>query len=269
MVDFLRAAREALFDAEPLQQLPKIGGLAGVHVQVLTTCTAAKIGPADELQLPTLADLSIPGSLERNEDAVRDYEVVLKAWRRPAEDLYRGQQHLLLMQGVQALRQTAGARVDVHVVSAGYGIVPGDRQIVPYNISFAVMHKRIAHAWADGLHIPAAFKAWLATPCDLKLMLLSEPYFEVVRWSGVGEIAAPVVVFCSPTRSRRLIERPQALFVPLGNTDAKRLSCGLIALKGAMARRLLEVFAFHRAGGRSHELDRSDSAESPAPDSGA
>src|SRR5690349_18980591 len=51
----------------------------------------------------------------------------LEKYRIPAGQLYRGRQHLQLMQGVELLRQVFGPNsVDVKIISAGFGVVDED-----------------------------------------------------------------------------------------------------------------------------------------------
>ncbi len=75
---------------------------------------------------------------EGNDDrAVRNFGD-LEQYRVPAWKLYRGQQHLQLMQGVELLRRTFGRSVvDVKIISAGFGLVSEDQPLPPYNATFA------------------------------------------------------------------------------------------------------------------------------------
>jgi hypothetical protein len=44
------------------------------------------------------------------------------------------------MEGVQLLRQSLGREaVDVVILSAGYGVIPEDKTIVPYEVTFNTM----------------------------------------------------------------------------------------------------------------------------------
>lgn len=49
----------------------------------------------------------------------------------PAEDLYAGLQHIRLMGGIRAVRAhpERGWSVDLHILSAGYGLVPANRPL--------------------------------------------------------------------------------------------------------------------------------------------
>lgn len=50
----------------------------------------------------------------------------------PAEDLYSGQQHVRLMRGIHGYQSANGnkADVDLWILSAGYGLVPGDQNLL-------------------------------------------------------------------------------------------------------------------------------------------
>jgi hypothetical protein len=68
--------------------------------------------------------------------------------------MYRGRQHLRLMDGVRLLRERFGAEaVELYIVSAGYGLVAEERLIAPYEASFNSMTAGQARAWARKLRI--------------------------------------------------------------------------------------------------------------------
>src|SRR4051812_1872066 len=81
----------------------------------------------------------------------------------PAEDLYRGQQHLRLMRGVRRLRD-AGTQVDLWVVSAGYGLVRGSDPVERYDRTFTGLRASKRQEAAQRLGIPAAIRDVLTTP---------------------------------------------------------------------------------------------------------
>src|SRR4051812_46952498 len=76
----------------------------------------------------------------------------------PAEELYRGQQHIRLMHGVRRLRD-AGIAVDVHIVSAGHGVVHGESPLGPYDRTFSGAAARDRREMAEQLGIPEAVQA--------------------------------------------------------------------------------------------------------------
>src|SRR3954451_4877664 len=71
----------------------------------------------------------------------------------PAETLYSGQHHVRLMRGVAEARGE-GLKVDLSIVSAGHGIVPGLAPILPYEQTFQGRSSEVRREMARTLAIP-------------------------------------------------------------------------------------------------------------------
>ncbi|WP_295434945.1 hypothetical protein [uncultured Thiodictyon sp.] len=172
---------------------------------------------------------------------VQEREVALADCLTPARDLYRGQQHVRLMRGVKGV----AGRLETHlqVVSAGYGLIRGERKIAPYECTFSGRGKADLRAWADRLGIPAAFRALMADPYDLCLWLLGDDYLAACGIDSRLRLASPTIALCGSTASRNLPPLAGLTTVVLGNPEARRFSCGLVALKGDIAARLLTRLA--------------------------
>lgn len=159
----------------------------------------------------------------------------------PAQDLYSGQQHVRLMRGVDAL----AGKIDIalYVVSAGYGLVPGDRRLAPYECTFTGRSRADLYAWANTLGIPGAFRDLMAQPYDLCLLLLGNDYLAACGIDSRLQLASPTLALCGHNTAGDLPAIPRLKPVALGNPEAKRFSCGLVALKGDIAARLLTLLA--------------------------
>jgi queuine tRNA-ribosyltransferase-like protein len=207
-----------------------------MRIVVITSCTGEKV-VEHENQL-TLADF------QKGPEHVQARERDLKQLMRPAEALYSGQQHVRLMRGVQAYRDKCsekgtGSTLDLHVLSAGYGLVPGDRELAPYEATFTGMKAKELRSWAATLEIPATIRSTLAQPFDLALILLGEAYLKACDLDETIVLGGPAVVFCSSKMAAKLPRLAGMTVVPLSTADTKRFSCGLIGLKGELAHRLL------------------------------
>lgn len=207
-----------------------------MRILVITSCTGEKASsPSNQL---TLDDF------RKGSAHVEARERELDEFLRPAEDLYTGQQHVRLMRGVRAFRERfstngEGATLDLYVLSAGYGLVPGGRRLAPYEATFQGMKARELRAWADQIGVPAAVREVLAQPFDLGFVLLGDAYLEACSFDDGVELGGPTVVFCGSRAVGRLPALPMMTGVALTNEHAGRLSCGLIALKGEIAGNLL------------------------------
>jgi hypothetical protein len=160
-----------------------------------------------------------------------------------AEDLYQGQQHVRLMRGVRAMRSRNDFDVDLWILSAGYGLVRADTPLAPYECTFASMTRAQARKRARALAIPQQMRILLAESSALTLLLLGEEYLAVCDLDGDVRVGAPTLVLCGRTTATRLPPLAEFHTLELGRAEARAFSCGLIALKGEVALRLLDSIA--------------------------
>lgn len=209
-----------------------------MRVLVITACTGQK-AVTDERAL-TLDDFRL------GKDHVVKREQELEALLTPAEKLYTGQQHVRLMRGVEAWRKhhpTNGgtAPLELYVLSAGYGVVSGTQPLAPYEVTFQGMKAKELRQWADTLEVPTDIRRVLAKPYDLGLVLLGDSYLKACALDESIELGGPTILFCGEGVRAKLPRLTNLRAVVLSNQDAKRFSCGLVALKGEIATQLLEV----------------------------
>lgn len=164
---------------------------------------------------------------------------------RSAEDLYKGQQHVRLMRGVRAYR-TAGqpaGRLRFRILSALHGLVPPSRSIEPYDHSFSGLAAPAIHQEAHEKNIPGDVGLLLSKAFELGVLLLADPYLRACGLTPQTVLGGPLIAFCSPAAAVRLPKISGLRAVTLSNAEAKRFSCGMIALKGELGRRLLSRLA--------------------------
>jgi len=174
-----------------------------------------------------------------------------------AEELYAGQQHRRLMRGVQAYRkvgQPAGP-LELHILSAAHGVVAGREPLRSYDASFTGMRQQQLKRRAARLGIPTSVAELLRVRRRLAILLLGDNYLRAADLNSVCELRAPTLVLTSPHGATRLPAIPGLHPVPLDNGDARRFSCGLVALKGDLAARLLIRLAHNPS--TSIPLDRA------------
>jgi hypothetical protein len=163
----------------------------------------------------------------------------------PAEQLYTGQQHRRLMQGIHHYRaagEPAGP-LDLHIVSAGHGVLPGHQPVSTYDETFVGLTRHEVVSRAQALRIPDTVRELLARPRRLALVLLGEDYLRACALDGGVLLGAPTLAFTSPNAGARLPEMDRLRTVALHNREARRFRCGLIGLKGELAGRLLRQLA--------------------------
>lgn len=207
-----------------------------MRIVVITSCTGEK--SVEHESQPTLEDF------KAGPEHIAAMEATLSELMTSAEHLYTGQQHVRLMRGVKAYREAhptngTGPALDLHILSAGYGMVHGSRELAPYEATFAGMKVKELRSWADQIEVPQDFRKVLAQPYDLALVLLGDSYLKACAVDDTLELGGPTLFFCGTRMAKRLPNLKQMTVVPLSNPDAKRFGCPLISIKGHLAAQLL------------------------------
>jgi hypothetical protein len=138
---------------------------------VITPCTAKKRG--DVAEPARAADLSDP---ERRSQA----EARLDAFAQRAIAMYTGTHHQAVVSGLRTVWERWGPEVmDLAILSGGYGLLPADEVIIPYDVTFDEFEGQALADWAARLHIPERTSS-LASNYDLIFLLLSGRYLAVL-----------------------------------------------------------------------------------------
>ncbi len=206
-------------------------------IRVITSCTGEK-KITHERQL-TLADF------QEGPTHVAKREAELSESLMPAMHLYSGLQHQRLLRGVLAVESTpnSGLVIDSWIVSAGYGLIPANRMIAPYEATFIGMGSAERRRWAQKLQLPAAIRQVLTQPAALIFVLLGDDYLEACELDGAVKFGGPCVLFCGGRAAKKLPDLSALHKVQLANVHAKDFSCGLVGLKGELTSRFLEALA--------------------------
>lgn len=158
-----------------------------------------------------------------------------------AESLYAGQQHVRLMRGIRAYRgagRPAGA-LKLKILSAYYGLLSATTPVESYDHTLHGLPREVIRAQADDLRVPSKIRSLLSRPYALGLLLLGDEYLRACDLSSDLTLGGPTIAFCSPSVARRMSALDGLRCIPVDNRQAKRFSCGLIALKGEFGGRAL------------------------------
>ena len=138
-----------------------------MKILVITPCTAEKKHePSNQLQR---ADFATTGLLRLKSRTLEEFET-------PAAQMYIGNGHLHLMNGVKNLRRTFGRGiVDVRIISPGYGLLNEEDPIVPYDYTFDGHTQEEIRQRSRRLGIHPKVKDLLSS-YDLAFFLLSKDY---------------------------------------------------------------------------------------------
>jgi len=207
-----------------------------VRIVVITSCTGEKAVEHEQALL--LEDF------KAGEAHIKEREAFLEACLTSAEALYTGQQHVRLMRGIERIRnrtsdQDVSINLELHILSAGYGLVPAEQKLAPYEATFTGMKAKELREWSTELQIPSAFREVLSEPYDLALLLLGDAYLTSCQLDESIEWGGPTLAFCGSRMAKKLSKISTLTKIPLANPQAKRFSCGLIGLKGELCARLL------------------------------
>jgi hypothetical protein len=205
------------------------------HVLVVTSCTGEKRYKSEN-QL-TLEDFKDSARLQQREASLAQFACL-------AGQIYTGQQHLRVMEGVQLLRQSLRREsVDVAILSAGYGLIQEDKTIVPYEVTFNTMKGYEIDEWAKFLGIRQAFEQ-VIVGYDLVFMLLGENYLRSLCLP-VETCSNQTFIFLASSKSAKYIRDncAKTYVLPLSNADAKHYRYGLVGLKGFLFKRFAECVA--------------------------
>ncbi len=202
---------------------------------VVTSCTGEKRSKPDNQLM--LEDFKDSARLQKRHEELAEFVC-------PAGQMYTGVQHLRVMEGVQLLRQSFGREaVDVAILSAAYGLIPEDKTIVPYEVTFNTMKGYEVDEWAKFLGIRQAFEQAIVG-YDLVFMLLGENYLRSLCLP-VETCSNQTFIFLASSKSANYIRgnRAKTYVLPLSNADAKHYRYGLVGLKGFLFKRFAECVA--------------------------
>lgn len=204
-----------------------------MRIRILTSCTGRKrFKPQNQL---TYTDFVDDGShLQHREHELNQYCL-------PAAQMYTGQQHVRLMEGIRAVREIESSplSVELFILSAGYGLIAEDRQIAPYECTFNSLSAGQSEELMQRTGSVERFHEMVQQPSDLNLILLGNSYLRFLNISSSLRVASPTLFIAGKNTAERLLEVPMVQTLSLTNYDAQRFSCGMVGLKGEIASRML------------------------------
>jgi hypothetical protein len=200
-----------------------------MKILIISSCTGKK-------KLQFKEQLSLQDFQKGNEHITKMEQKYAK-YLLPAEQLYTGQQHVRMMEAVNKFRNENNGsgekiEIDIYILSAGYGLIPGDKKILPYEVTFNSFNASDLAEWANALKIPADFRSVLTNEYDLAVVILGENYWKSC-YLDTDEISQiPVLCLCSKYVKDKISLKKNFFTISLSNKHAKVFRCGMIGLKG-------------------------------------
>ena len=122
-------------------------------------------------------------------------------------------------------------------------MIPEERKVAPYEITFATMKSKELREWADTLNVPGDFRKAVSATYDFGMILLGDNYLAACNLDESIKFGGPTLLFCGTGMAKKLPKMANLRVVPISNPEAKRFSCGLIGLKGELTYRVLRGIA--------------------------
>ena len=203
-----------------------------MEILVIGSCTGdKKHKPANQLRHE---DFCSPERLRQRTEE-------MSAYKEPAAEMYTGQQHRYLMEGLKQVRKIPGqAVVDLHIISAGYGLLSECDVIVPYEVTFQTKEREIL-AQSNSLQIPGRVET-LIVDYDLVFFLLGKKYVQALRLPfQVPDTVTQIFLFGKSYRNL-IPDSRNVHFVPAGTELANEIKeANNYNLKGLLFKKLCET----------------------------
>ena len=173
-----------------------------MKILVITACTAKKkwdrqVDRANQLKPEDFA--TVPLRNRRSEK--------LHRYKTRAAEMYTGDGHKRLMNGVKNLRRTFGPDVvDLYIISPCYGLLNEVEKIVPYDYDFKNFPVWKIQQRSKKLKIKSTIESLLSR-YDLAFFLLSEPY----------------IIACLPCKLPFCVEKPVVQIFLVAEGAQKRI----------------------------------------------
>ena len=206
-----------------------------MKILVISSCSSTKKhNPVNRLQVE---DFSPPKRFAARTAELKPYEV-------PAAEMYTGEAHKLVMEGLELVRGSyEQSTIDLSIISAGYGLLSATDLIVPYDVTF----EGLGVARSDVLELNRKVGN-LIKDYELVFFLLGKEYVQALRLpfgeSGPGEQVPETVtqIFLLGASYRKLIpDAPNVHFVPAGNALSQTLGVMGVELKGFIFKKICEA----------------------------
>lgn len=203
-----------------------------MRILVITSCTSKKkYKSTNELQYEDFT----------SSDRLQQRTVELKDYQASAAEMYSGQQHLYLMDGLKQLRETYGRTVaDLNIISAGYGLLCENDVIVPYNVTFQKLKKSEILERSEKLQIHKHVEASIAD-YELVIFLLGKEYVQTLKLPFQKADSVTQIFLLGNTHRKLIPDTYNAHFVAAGSDLARQLGVMGVALKGFVFKKLCEA----------------------------
>lgn len=199
-----------------------------MHIVIIGSCTKKKRYTLKEMA--SCADLD-------DVMAGRKKTSHLQAYSLPAIEMYTGKQHLYTKEAFHNLENVIGkAQTKFYILSSGYGLIPHDMEITPYECSLTDLSVDQIKSRASFLKTSGVFKKVTAN-ADLVFILLGVRYLYLLGLPFHLPQKPTYLFLCSDKGTKLLPHQPNIFYIKLGLGEARKFRVPLISLKGLLLRK--------------------------------
>ncbi len=164
-------------------------------------------------------------------------------YKAPASEIYTGQQHQHLMEGLKQFRTCYGKSViDLAIISAKYGLLSEKKVIEPYNLTFSGLKNGDLLQRSNSLKIHEHVET-LIVDYELVFFLLGKKYVQVLQLPFQARDPVTQIFLLGDTHKKIIVEHDLSNihFVPAGKSLRHKLHTNFTALKGVVFKKLCEA----------------------------
>lgn len=189
-----------------------------MDVLVISACSGSKALDEEKLNFEDFKS----DDFDEREEQLSDY-------RLPAKKMYTGQEHEYIKEAVRELEDYVS--VDWKIISAGYGMLDSDDEIVPYEVTFNDSEVN-TRDWSEEIGIPRDFLS-AVEDYDLVIVALGTEYLKGLDLRNREISEDPEIVFLNgKSATRELSEQENIERIPVGSKQQKEFGKMMIRLKG-------------------------------------
>lgn len=202
-----------------------LGTRTGDRLLIVSACSGKKL--LNDRRHLRREDFADPERFARRERELAEL-------RRQAGDMYTGAEHQIVSLAFRRLLGALGPDAVEHsIVSAGYGTLAPEKEIVPYDLTFSGMGRTELDAWSLGLRLPTTTRE-LVADWPLVVFALGGDYLRAIRAAELAPIEGQRFVFLAARGQwGRLEARPRVTVVDAG-AGAEHWDFNLRTRKGSM-----------------------------------
>lgn len=168
-----------------------------------------------------------------NTSTLKEKEENLKYISCIAKEMYIGNQHLSVVNGIESLRNYLSEdKIDFYIISAGYGLIKEDTIIAPYNVTFQGKKLKDIKELSRHLNINKDLQN-IINEYDLVIILLGIDYIKALEVEKL-KINTKTIFFAPKTVKKIIPCRENIFIIEAGEEQRKKQGCMGIDLKGVM-----------------------------------